>query len=109
MTRPVIEDVDARFALRAPEPLAAANRAGYLRAADVHVATRLAALAGEDDPDVLLAVALLVRVVRDGSTCLDLAGVEDLAPEVLDDGQRARERKDVDRDSPERENAVHED
>ncbi len=78
--------VEARLALRAPEPLAAFNAAGYLRAADVHVATRLSALAGEGDPDVWLALALLVRVVRDGSTCLRLAEAHTLAPEVVDEG-----------------------
>ncbi|GAB46934.1 exodeoxyribonuclease V subunit alpha [Mobilicoccus pelagius] len=77
--------VDARVALRAPEPLATFNAAGYLRPADVHVATRLGALAGETDPDVWLALALLVRVVRDGSTCLRLAEAHELAPEVVDD------------------------
>ena len=37
------------------------NDAGVLAAADVHVARRLAALAGETDPSVALAVALAVR------------------------------------------------
>lgn len=76
---------DARYALRAPEPLRTFNLAGHLRAADIHVATRLGQIAGETDPDVLLAFALLVRVVRDGSTCLDLATAHELSPEVIDD------------------------
>ncbi|GMA42093.1 exodeoxyribonuclease V subunit alpha [Mobilicoccus caccae] len=88
-------DLDARYALRAPEPLATFNRAGYLRAADVHVAIRLAALAEETDPRVLLASALLVRVVRDGSTCLDLATGHELAPEVIDDPDLPGEPGDV--------------
>lgn len=80
------DTVDARVALRAPEPLAVFNRAGYLRAADVHVASRLGELAGESDPRVVLAVALLVRVVRDGSTALALeTAAQDVAPEVVDD------------------------
>lgn len=83
------DDVEARYALRAPEPLATFNRAGYVRAADVHVATRLGALAGEASSDVLLAFALLVRVVRDGSTCLVLAEAHDLAPEILDEDDAA--------------------
>ena len=37
------------------------NEAGVLAAADVHVALRLAALGGDDDPEVLLAAALAVR------------------------------------------------
>lgn len=81
-------EADARIALRAPEPLATFNRAGYLRAADVHVAVRVGAVAGETDPDVLLAFALLVRVVRDGSTCLDLDAAAELGPEVVDDPER---------------------
>ena len=38
--------------------------AGVLAAADVHVARRLGALAGETDERVLLAVALVVRGTR---------------------------------------------
>jgi exodeoxyribonuclease V alpha subunit len=49
------------------------NRAGVLGAADVHVATRLERLGGESDGAVLLAVALVVRAVRQGSVCLELA------------------------------------
>ena len=40
------------------------NEAGVLAAADVHVARRLAELAGEQDERVLLAVALAVRAPR---------------------------------------------
>jgi len=54
------------------------NRAGVLEAADVHVAERLADLAGDDDERVLLAVALAVRAVRHGSVGVDLATVRDL-------------------------------
>ncbi|RZS86862.1 DNA helicase/exodeoxyribonuclease V alpha subunit [Motilibacter rhizosphaerae] len=50
--------------------------AGVLVPADVHVATRLAALAGETDEAVLLAVALAVRSTRHGSVVLDLATAE---------------------------------
>jgi len=51
----VIAEVDpfaADLALRAPEPLRTFNAAGVLAAADVHVALRLTALAGEDGPEV---------------------------------------------------------
>ncbi|WP_432505436.1 exodeoxyribonuclease V subunit alpha [Kineococcus arenarius] len=48
------------------------NALGLLRAADVHVARRLGAVAGEDDERVLLAVALAVRAVRHGSVVLHL-------------------------------------
>ncbi len=40
--------------------------------ADTHVAQRLAALTGETDESVILAVALAVRALRAGSVCVDL-------------------------------------
>ncbi len=49
------------------------NEAGVLGAADVHVATRLGRLGGEDDEQVLLAAALTVRALQAGSVCLDVA------------------------------------
>ncbi|KKC01852.1 AAA family ATPase, partial [Mycobacterium nebraskense] len=49
---------------------------GVFEAADVHVAQRLTALAGEPDERVALAVALLVRALRGGSVCLDLRAVQ---------------------------------
>ena len=48
-----------------------------LDAADVHVAQRLCALAAEEDELVALAVAFVVRAVRGGSVCVDLATVAD--------------------------------
>ena len=51
------------------------NEAGVLSAADVHVARRLAALAGERDGDVALAVALAVRAPRLGHVYVDLATI----------------------------------
>ncbi|WP_264070341.1 exodeoxyribonuclease V subunit alpha [Mycolicibacterium komossense] len=51
------------------------NEAGVLEAADVHVATRLAALTAEADERVLLATALAVRALRAGSVCVDLMTV----------------------------------
>ncbi|MGB3481658.1 MAG: exodeoxyribonuclease V subunit alpha [Mycobacterium sp.] len=53
------------------------NDAGVLEAADVHVASRLAKLAGESDDTVVLAVALVVRGLRAGSVCVDLTTVAD--------------------------------
>ncbi|MCW2654359.1 MAG: exodeoxyribonuclease alpha subunit [Mycobacterium sp.] len=50
--------------------------AGVIEAADVHVAQRLTALAGESDEGVALAVALAVRALRGGSVCVDLTSVE---------------------------------
>ncbi|WP_156670171.1 AAA family ATPase, partial [Mycobacterium sp. E3305] len=49
--------------------------AGVFEAADVHVAQRLTALAGEPDEGVALAVGLLVRALRSGSVCVDLRAV----------------------------------
>lgn len=49
--------------------------AGVFEAADVHVAQRLTALAGESDERVALAVALVVRALRGGSVCVDLHAV----------------------------------
>jgi exodeoxyribonuclease V alpha subunit len=73
---------DARLALRTTGRLRELNEVGVLRAADVHVAQRLGALAGETDPDVLVALALAVRGARNGSVVLRLA---DVAGTVLAD------------------------
>jgi exodeoxyribonuclease V alpha subunit len=70
---------DARLALRATGLLASFNRAGVLSAADVHVATRLGRLGGDDDETVLLAAALAVRAVRLGSVCVQLDAVAQTA------------------------------
>jgi len=64
------------LALRATGLLREFNAAGVLSAADVHVAQRVAALGGETDEAVLLALALTVRSTRHGSVVLDLATAE---------------------------------
>jgi len=71
----VIDRYDARRAVAATGLLAAFNEAGVLAAADVHVARRLAALAGEADQRVALAAALAVRGPRLGHVCVDLATI----------------------------------
>ena len=76
--RSIEDPCDRRLALRAEGLLATLNRADVLGAADVHVARRLGAMTGEGDEQVLLATALAVRAVRQGSTCVDLATVADL-------------------------------
>jgi len=73
MTVTEVDVNDAQQALRADGPLAVFNRAGVLGAADVHVARRLQRLGGETDERVLLAAALVVRAVRQGSVCLEVA------------------------------------
>lgn len=67
---------DVRFAHGVGGLLGAFNTAGVLDAADVRVAERVGALGGETGETVLLAVALAVRAVRQGSVCLDLAAVD---------------------------------
>ncbi len=71
---------DPRLACGATRLLRSFNAGGVLDASDVHVAQRLCALAGEEEPLVALAVAFVVRAVRAGSVCVDLATVaeEDL-------------------------------
>jgi exodeoxyribonuclease V alpha subunit len=70
---------EARFVALASGPLRDFNEAGVLAAADVHVARRLAALAGESDEAVLLAVALAVRGPRLGHVHVDLDQIRDTA------------------------------
>ncbi|WP_111768252.1 exodeoxyribonuclease V subunit alpha [Nakamurella deserti] len=63
---------DASLALGATGLLAVFNAAGMITAADVHVATSVGRLGNEADETVLLAVALAVRGLRQGSVCIDL-------------------------------------
>jgi len=79
-------DLAARYALRATGLLRTFNQLGVLQPADVHVASRLGAVAGEEDERVLLAVALAVRAVRHGSVVLRLAEVPaTVVPEDVED------------------------
>ncbi len=73
MTVTVPDMLDAQQVRRVEGLLAEFNHAGVLGAADVHVAQRLERLGGESDERVLLAAALVVRAVRQGSVCVDLA------------------------------------
>jgi exodeoxyribonuclease V alpha subunit len=81
MSFPVIEpDVfDARRVRRSAGLLREFNEAGVLATADVHVAARLAALVGEGDESVALAVALAVRAPRLRHVHVDLASIRDTA------------------------------
>ena len=63
--------------------LRAWNEVGALELADVHVADRCGELAGEPDEHARLALALLVRAARGGSTCLDPATVPAASPDLL--------------------------
>lgn len=81
---------DPRVARGATGLLATFNTAGIIDAADVRVAERVAALGGESDERVTLAVALAVGSVRTGSVGLDLAHLPDVPP--------VHEDEEVDRD-----------
>ncbi len=69
---PFEDPFDVRLSLDATGLLRDFNAAGLLTAADVHVATRLGELGGEQREPVLLAVAFAVRGVRSGSVCINL-------------------------------------
>ncbi len=75
---PIDDLSDRRVAQRGVGLLRAFNLADVLHAADVHVATRLGRAVIERDERVLLAVALAVRAVRQGSVCLDLTTVAEV-------------------------------
>ncbi len=75
---------DARIAGRAEGALADLNRAGVLDAADIHVARALAELVGERRDGPILATALVVRAVRHGSVCLDLADLAELREQTAE-------------------------
>ena len=82
---PVLERSDARRAV-APGPLAVWNDPAVLTSPDIHVASRLAALAGEAEPVVVLGAAFAVRAVRLGHVCVDLSTIADTATSDLDPG-----------------------
>jgi exodeoxyribonuclease V alpha subunit len=73
-----LDPFDRRRVLSAPGLVARFNQPELLAAADVHVALRMGGLLDETDEQVLLAAALAVRAVRQGSVCLDLATAADL-------------------------------
>ncbi|HEX6150320.1 exodeoxyribonuclease V subunit alpha [Nocardioides sp.] len=73
---------DPRLAATADGLLGRFNAAGLLTSADVHVARRLTALAGDTDELVALAVAAATTVIQRGSVGVDLAGAHELAPDL---------------------------
>ena len=77
-----VGDHDRRLVAGAVGLLGDLNRAGVLSAGDVHVAARTGDLAGEAREEVLLAAALAVRAVRNGSVGVDLATIRDIAPDL---------------------------
>ena len=69
----------------ATEFLAPFTSTGVLGHADVHVAAAVARLVPEIDPDVLLAVAMAVRVTRLGHVCLEIDDPTGSIIEVIND------------------------
>lgn len=76
--------IDPATSLR-PGLLADVHLAGALSWADVHVAQKLGHLFGEPDQRVQLALALVVRALRAGSTCLELSHAQELSAVSEDD------------------------
>ena len=68
--------VEWRHAIHATGLLQTFNDAEVIESSDVHVAQRLTTLAREPDETVALAVALVVRALRNGSVCVDMRSVE---------------------------------
>lgn len=66
----------------APSLVAAWRAAGVLEASDVHIATTLARLCGDERPEVVLAVALAARAPRLGDSCVDLTASPELAADA---------------------------
>jgi len=91
MSIDAVDTVDWRHSAAATGLLRTFNDAGVIEAADVLVAQRLSALAGEPDERVALAVAFVVRAVRAGSVCVALrdvpqqVGIADLLWPVTDE------------------------
>ena len=79
MSAPELDPFDGRRAVRADGLLEPFNAIGLLAAADVHVAMRLTALAGETDEAIALAAALAVRAPRHGHVFVDLQRIAETA------------------------------
>ena len=79
MSVPELDPFDGRRAVRAEGLLEPFNAIGLLAAADVHVAMRLTALAGETDEAIALAAALAVRAPRHGHVFVDLERIAETA------------------------------
>lgn len=76
MTAPQTDAADWRRSAAATGLLRSFNEADVIESADVLVARRVCELAKETDERVALALAFVVRAVRGGSVCVDLAQVQ---------------------------------
>jgi exodeoxyribonuclease V alpha subunit len=81
----MIDVHDPRRAAQATGALREFNDAGLLAPADIHVARRLAQLAGESDERVALAAALAVRGPRLGHVYVDVATIRETATVDVDE------------------------
>jgi exodeoxyribonuclease V alpha subunit len=79
-----LDRYDVSVAAWASGSLQAFNRAGILHGADVHVAHRLAQLAGASGEDVGLGIAFAVRAPRLGHVCVDLQTIRQTASGDID-------------------------
>ena len=79
-----LDRYDVATATWASGSLQAFNRAGILNASDVHVAHRLAQLAGVSGEDVGLGIAFAVRAPRLGHVCVDLRTIRETASGDVD-------------------------
>jgi len=79
-----LDRYDASVAVGASGILRAFNQAGILAASDVHVARRLAQLAGGSGEDVGLGIAFAARAPRLGHVCVDLRTIRLTASRDLD-------------------------
>jgi exodeoxyribonuclease V alpha subunit len=79
-----LDRYDASVAAGAAGSLRAFNRAGILDSADVHIAHRLAQLAGVEGDAVALGVAFAARAPRLGHVCVDLRTIRQTASRDID-------------------------
>ncbi len=79
-----LDHYDASVAIGASGSLRAFNRAGILTGSDVHVARRLAQLAGAGGEEVGLGIAFAARAPRLGHVCVDLRAIRLTASRDLD-------------------------
>ncbi len=79
-----VDRYDASVAAGAPGSLRAFNRAGILDSADVHIAHRLAQLAGVESDAATLGIAFAARAPRLGHVCVDLRTIRQTASRDID-------------------------
>ena len=85
-TAPLVSDERGQLVHDRQGLLGVFNEAGVLGAADVHTALTIGRIGQERDERVLLALALAVRALRNGSVCVDLAGVDTTVFDEAEEG-----------------------